>query len=137
MGCVFCAIAQGKIPSVKVFESEKLLALMDIFPEVPGHCLVVPKTHFLKLGDIPGEEFHQLMDLLVRVQNAIVASGLGQGTNLVQNYWPFVPEGGLKVDHVHFHLVPRNPGDELKRPPSPAAKEELEKSAEKIRISLK
>lgn len=137
MACVFCAIAEGKIPCATVFESEKSLVIMDIFPEAPGHCLVLPKTHFLKPGDLPAHEFHELVDLVVRVQDAIVASGLGQGTNLVQNYWPFVPEGGLKVDHVHFHLVPRNPGDELKRPSSPVGKEELEKNAAKIRRALR
>ncbi len=130
-------IGEGKIPSVKAFESEKSLVIMDIFPQAAGHCLVVPKKHYLKPGDIPKEEFHQLMDLVVRVQDAVVASGLGRGTNLVQNYWPFVPEGGLKVDHVHFHLVPRNPGDELTRPTSPVAKQELEANAAKISSFLK
>lgn len=113
MGCVFCLIGEGKIPAVKVFDSDKFFVAMDIFPEAPGHCLVVPKKHYLKPADIPKEEFGELMQLVVRVQEAVVSSGVGQGTLVQQNYLPFVPEGGLKVDHVHFHVIPRNPSDEI------------------------
>ena len=134
MACVFCAIRDGGIPSVKVAETGEALVVLDIFPEARGHSLVVPKKHYLKPADIPEQEFHGLMDLVVRVQEAVVKSGLGQGTNIVQNYWPYIPQGEYKVDHVHFHVIPRNPGDSLEKKKAEGA--ELEEAAELLKKNL-
>ena len=43
--CVFCKIRDGQIPSTKIYEDERTLAIMDINPINSGHCLVIMKTH--------------------------------------------------------------------------------------------
>ena len=45
MDCLFCKIANGEIPSNKIYEDEKVLAFYDIDPQAPVHFLVIPKTH--------------------------------------------------------------------------------------------
>lgn len=45
MDCLFCKIAQGQIPSNKLFEDDKILAFYDIDPQAPVHFLVIPKQH--------------------------------------------------------------------------------------------
>ena len=43
--CIFCKIAAGEIPSVKVYEDELILAFKDIEPQAPVHVVIIPKEH--------------------------------------------------------------------------------------------
>ncbi|MDZ5034263.1 HIT domain-containing protein, partial [Clostridium perfringens] len=45
MDCIFCKIANGEIPSKKLYEDDKVIAFHDISPEAPIHFLVIPKEH--------------------------------------------------------------------------------------------
>ena len=49
--CVFCGIAEGTIPSKKVYEDDMILAFYDLEPQAPVHVLVVPKQHVSGLND--------------------------------------------------------------------------------------
>ena len=50
--CIFCKIARGDIPCTSVFESEELIAFLDISPVNKGHTLLVPKVHMETLFDV-------------------------------------------------------------------------------------
>ncbi|MEI6058271.1 MAG: HIT domain-containing protein [archaeon] len=43
--CVFCSIAQGKLPSYKIDENAENIAVLEINPLTNGHTLIVPKEH--------------------------------------------------------------------------------------------
>jgi diadenosine tetraphosphate (Ap4A) HIT family hydrolase len=43
---IFKKIIEGKIPSYKIFETEHVLAILDAFPVVPGHALLLPKAEY-------------------------------------------------------------------------------------------
>lgn len=43
--CVFCDIVSGQIPSVKISENEKALAVLEINPFSDGHTIIIPKEH--------------------------------------------------------------------------------------------
>ena len=43
--CLFCKIVEGKVPSKKVFEDDRVYAFEDIKPQAPTHVLVIPKKH--------------------------------------------------------------------------------------------
>ena len=45
MDCIFCKIANGEIPSTKVYEDDKMLAFRDLDPQAPVHILMIPKEH--------------------------------------------------------------------------------------------
>ena len=45
MDCIFCKIANGEIPSNKVYEDDDMLAFYDINPMAKVHVLVIPKAH--------------------------------------------------------------------------------------------
>ena len=51
MDCLFCSIIKGDIPSNKVYEDESCYAFLDINPQAPVHCLVVPKAHIPSAAD--------------------------------------------------------------------------------------
>jgi len=51
--CIFCKIIAGEIPAHKVYEDDDFLAFLDIKPLSPGHTLVIPKTHYRWVWDVP------------------------------------------------------------------------------------
>ena len=53
--CIFCKIIRGEIPSAKVFETETVLAFLDINPVSKGHTLVIPKAHYDTFPEIPAD----------------------------------------------------------------------------------
>ncbi|KAB8293239.1 hypothetical protein EYC80_007573 [Monilinia laxa] len=98
--CIFCKIIKGDIPSFKLYESEKILAFLDINPLSRGHALVIPKFHGEKLVDIPDD---QLQEILPVVKKLVVASG-AENYNVLQNNGRIAHQ---EVDHVHFHMIPK------------------------------
>ncbi|KIW15089.1 hypothetical protein PV08_07876 [Exophiala spinifera] len=98
--CIFCKIVKGDIPSFKLFESDKVLAFLDIQPLSKGHALVIPKYHGAKLTDIPDDH---LTELLPVVKKLAIASGAENYNVLQNNGRPAHQE----VDHVHFHMIPK------------------------------
>ena len=51
--CVFCNIVAGKIPVAKVYEDDLALAFVDINPLAEGHTLLIPKTHYQTIYEMP------------------------------------------------------------------------------------
>ena len=73
MECIFCKIADGKIPSRKVKETERSLAFLDAFPLTKGHTLVIPKNHYTKIQEMKKEDntdlFETVRTMVERVEN--------------------------------------------------------------------
>ena len=55
MDCIFCKIANGEIPSTKVYEDDKMLAFRDLDPQAPVHILMIPKEHIASADDLTEE----------------------------------------------------------------------------------
>jgi len=98
--CIFCKIIRGEIPSLKLFESDKTLAFLDINPLSRGHSLIIPKHHGAKLLDIPDDELLEIMSVAKKVVRATGA----QDYNLLQNNGERAHQ---VVPHVHFHVIPK------------------------------
>ncbi len=107
--CIFCKIARNEIDSAVVFEDELTLAFLDHRPVFPGHCLLIPKTHYETLPDVPASLVAPLFtsaQLLART----VQKGMGaDGTFVAINN-----RVSQSVPHVHIHVVPRKYKDGLK-----------------------
>jgi len=107
--CIFCKIIDGKIPSAKVYEDDKVISFLDIMPANKGHCLVVPKKHYETLLDIPNEDLANLIKTTKRVAKAL---SIGNGSyNVVMNNGKVA---GQLVAHAHIHIIPRFKGDHLR-----------------------
>jgi histidine triad (HIT) family protein len=109
--CIFCKIVAGEIPCAKVFESDTVLAFLDIAPVHPGHALVLPKDHHPTLMDIPPALGEDLFKALSAVGGAVMEATGADGLNLMQNNYE---AAGQLVHHAHFHLIPRFADDGLK-----------------------
>ncbi len=53
---IFAKILRGEIPCHKVYETDTVLAFMDIMPRGDGHVLVIPKTKARNILDVPADD---------------------------------------------------------------------------------
>ena len=106
--CIFCKIVAGEIPSAKIYEDEQILAFLDIGPLSEGHCLVVPKDHYLRFEQLPADLASALIRQIAPVAQAVVKAVNAEGYNILNNNGRCA---GQLVEHVHFHIIPRNSGD--------------------------
>lgn len=102
--CVFCGIAEGKIPSQKVFEDDSVVAFRDLSPKAPVHVLIVPKKHIQSVAQFQAEDKDVAAHIFVDVAPKL-AKDLGiaeDGFRLVINTGK---NGGQSVNHLHVHLL--------------------------------
>ena len=108
--CIFCAIAAGEIPSLKIYEDEAVFSFLDINPMSEGHVLVVPKKHVTGLEDADDALLASVMPrvrkIAARVREALPCDGF----NILQNNGE---AAGQTVKHLHFHIIPRKAGEAL------------------------
>lgn len=94
--CLFCKIVAGEIPCYKIYEDEKYLAFLDIFPSTEGHTLVVPKQHVDWVWDYPNlGEYFEVVGKIARHHREVVGEGVR--ANIF----------GWNVLHAHIHIKPR------------------------------
>ncbi|MBQ9116668.1 MAG: histidine triad nucleotide-binding protein [Clostridia bacterium] len=102
MNCLFCAIAEGSIPSTKVYEDESILAFRDINPQAPTHILVIPKTHIPSVDGITAENSGIVAKIFENIPRIAAAEGLKNGYRVISNCGP---DACQSVQHLHFHVV--------------------------------
>ena len=93
---------------MKIDEDEAVLSFLDIGPVSDGHTLVIPKQHFERLHDCPPELLSQVGSRIGKIAKAVAAAMDSQGYNVLCNNGR---AAGQLVDHLHFHIIPRNTGD--------------------------
>ena len=134
--CLFCKIAAGQVPAIKVYEDADVVAFMDIGPIVKGHTLVVPKVHCDPLMETPEPVLHKLISVVRRVARAQV-TGLGaDGVNVTQANGR---AAGQVIPHIHFHVIPRFLTDGHHWnwvPKSYATPDEMQQFADRLRQAL-
>ncbi len=106
--CIFCKIVKGDIPSIKVYENERVLAFEDISPISTGHTLIIPKTHAENLFEMTEEDLKAVILASQKVAGAIRTALSPEGIAVLQLNGRGVNQ---VVMHYHLHLVPRTGGD--------------------------
>lgn len=128
MNDIFCQIVAGEIPSIKIWEDDKHLAILDVNPNREGVTLVISKQHFeTDLTMVPKEVAAGMINACQEVEK-LLKQGLGVDRVIL------VVEG-LGVPHLHFKLYPHYEGGEgyLTTETGPQkTSEELQAVAEKI-----
>ena len=102
MDCLFCKIAEGQIPSTKVYEDETVLAFRDIAPMAPTHILVIPKCHIASVADITAENSDVVRHIFELIPVIAQKEGLTGGYRVVSNCGS---DAGQTVHHLHFHIL--------------------------------
>ncbi|MEL7128971.1 MAG: HIT family protein [Pseudomonadota bacterium] len=133
---VFAKMLRGEVPAVKVFEDDFALAFMDIFPQVEGHTLVIPKgVEACNILDMPTEKIGAYMERVQRIARAIETALSPEGIVITQFNGA---AAGQTVFHLHFHILPKYKGQSPKAHGSGAMvdAEALEPIAAQIRAAL-
>lgn len=132
--CLFCNLAKGKVPAVKLYEDEDTLAFLDIHPNTRGHALVIPKAHHENIYGLPVETFARTMMTVQRVAIALKNALDADGINVVMNN---ESAAGQMIWHAHVHIIPRTneDGGYVGKKYTYIAGE-MEEIAEKIKLEL-
>ena len=105
MSSIFTKIIQGEIPSFKIAENDKFIAILDAFPITKGHVLVIPKREVDYIFDLSDHEYMELFAFAKKIALAMkkVINCNRIGISVI----------GLEVPHVHIHLIPINCIDDM------------------------
>lgn len=108
---IFARILRGEIPSHTVHEDELTLAFMDVMPQADGHTLVIPKAEAENILDVPEETLAAVVLTTQRVARAVKKAFDAPGILIAQLNGR---AAGQSVFHMHFHIVPRREGLDLR-----------------------
>ncbi len=130
--CIFCKIIKGELPSYKVYEDDRFIAILDKFPISYGHLLIIPKYHHENIFDMPEELASGLYPVAKKLAKAVKEAVKADGINIVQNNGKAAQQA---VMHFHLHVIPRisEDGVRLNMPSQfDVTDEKLEELAKKI-----
>ncbi len=132
-GCLFCQIIQGESPSYRIYETEQILAFLDIYPQAKGHTLIVPKTHSVNLLD---------------TKEDLICAAMSAAKKLAKQYRKILQAEGFVVKihngeianqiipHFHVHLIPVYESRSQDKAAASSQKKDLETIAKTITSQL-
>ena len=98
--CIFCKIVAGEITSYKIYEDEKYLAFLDVFPKTTAQMLVIPKDHVEWVWDVPTlGEYYEVAGKVARHIRKVSGQPVRQMVY------------GFQVSHAHIQLRPGRQND--------------------------
>lgn len=104
--CPFCKIIAGTGPATVIQEWDDALAIIPLNPVIPGHVIVIPKTHVADAGADPAvtaSTAARAAELLAHLEDGNLITSRGKAATQT-------------VSHLHIHVVPRLDNDELHLP---------------------
>lgn len=126
---IFTKIIKGEIPSHKIYEDSKTIAIMTISPVREGHTLVIPKVQVDQFIDVPNDSYEAVWQTVKKVAKRIREVTGKQRVGIVVK--------GIEVPHFHVHLIPFDEGESLGSGVGGdiAPNDELANIAEKLRFN--
>lgn len=101
MDCLFCKIIKGEIPSYKLYEDDLVMVIMDAYPNVDGHTLIIPKNHYDTFMDLPDELVTHINKIAKEYTKIIMEKLNAKELSVHINYG-----NSQKIKHYHMHLLP-------------------------------
>jgi histidine triad (HIT) family protein len=135
--CIFCSIIEGRAPASFLYQDDRSVAFLDLFPILAGHALVVPRAHVADLTACPADVAGHLMTVAQQLAPKIVRSVNAAGFNV---WTANGAVAGQDVFHLHLHVLPRFDDDAFRlRFPQPypqqAERDKLDALADRIKKS--
>eukprot|EP00039_Didymoeca_costata_P018705 m.334615 g.334615 ORF g.334615 m.334615 type:complete len:143 (+) comp17398_c0_seq1:27-455(+) len=134
---IFRKILDGDIPCYKIFETDDCIAILDAFPCVEGHSLLIPKANTVNMLDMDEETAGNYMKNIPRLANIVKKATGCDAVNIASNCGA---EAGQMVFHTHTHVIPRFKDDKLLKHPAPMGgmieKDAADKVLEKMKPHL-
>jgi histidine triad (HIT) family protein len=101
MECLFCKIIKGELPSYKLYEDDLVMVIMDAYPNVDGHTLIIPKEHYDTFMDLPDNLVTHINAIAKKYTNHIMDRLNAKELSICVNYG-----NSQKIKHYHMHLLP-------------------------------
>jgi len=105
---IFTRIINHEIPAHIVYEDDRVIAFLDLHPQMEGHTLVVPKTQVDQIWKLSDDDYRYLWEVVKKIGSHI--------HKVIGSPRVGVAVEGFGVPHTHVHLVPIYNGNDLKRP---------------------
>ena len=102
-GCILCQIVKGKLPSYKIYEDDKVLGILDIYPIAKGHCLVIPKKHIVWYTDLTKNDYEPFSKAMWIVARKLKKTFKARYVTILIR--------DTRIPHLHAHLVPGIKGE--------------------------
>lgn len=105
--CPFCNLNN------RIIKENKFANLFLSNPrKVPGHFLITPKRHIEKPWEMTEQEIQAIFELILFAQKRLTKH-FSNGCDVLQHYRPFMKQDRIKVNHIHYHVLPRDLNDKI------------------------
>jgi histidine triad (HIT) family protein len=133
--CVFCKIREGELPSMRIYEDDRTVVIMDINPLNAGHCLVIVKAHVPTIWDADPLDLQAAITAAQKVALALRTAVKPDGLNMLQANGAAAFQS---VPHYHLHLIPRwnNDGKGFDWPLTPGNRAQIQAIGLRLREAL-
>jgi histidine triad (HIT) family protein len=132
---IFAKILRGELPSVRVYEDEHTVVIMDIMPQADGHALVLPRAPSEDIFDTDRLVVAAVVHTGQKIARAVKKAFRADGVILLQQNGA---AAGQSIFHLHLHVIPRYAGRELRSHGGRTADTAvLEEHARRIREALR
>lgn len=95
---IFTKIIKGEIPCHKVYEDDKTIVFLDIYPSSAGHMLVVPKKQIEFVWDLDDEDYEAVMKTSKKMAR--------RAREVMGVKYVGIKVIGTDVPHAHVHVIP-------------------------------
>ncbi|HEV2917166.1 MAG TPA: HIT domain-containing protein [Candidatus Babeliales bacterium] len=102
VGCVFCAIIEGKIPAQVIMRSDDIIVIKDIAPKAPIHYLVIPIKHIADITALTPDDAAIIGQIFIAAQMLAKQLAGSQAFRLISNNGS---DAGQSVFHLHVHFL--------------------------------
>lgn len=130
-GNIFGKILRGELPSYEVYADDHCYGFLDIYPQAPGHSLLIPRGFSENLFVADEDSLRRLLAAVRRLGPALQRATGAPGLTVLTNTGP---EAGQMIEYLHWHLIPRHAGDSVSLHTLGAAADPAELSAMASRI---
>lgn len=101
MDCIFCKIAKNEMDRKLLYEDDLVVAVMDAFPNVDGHTLIIPKEHYTDYTELPDDLILHMYKVAKDLNKILMEKLNVNSITMLVNY------GEMQaVKHFHLHLLP-------------------------------
>lgn len=125
---IFTKIINNELPAHRIYEDDRVIAILTIQPICDGHTLVIPKQQVDQVWDLAHDDYQYLWDSAQKIALHL------RKTMSVERVGVVVK--GFDVPHTHIHLIPCQPGMDFDPQPMPpiADNETLAAVASRLRM---
>ena len=99
--CLFCKIVKKEEDSKVIYEDDLVMAILDAFPNVSGHTLIIPKKHYTDYKELPDDLILHINKVTKELSDKLENVLHKNSVTYIINYMD-----AQIVKHFHKHVVP-------------------------------